>query len=239
MVQIALISVVIPAHNEERYITASLASIAAQTHPLSDLECVVVDNCSTDQTAEVVARFAAEHADLRITVVSEPEAGVSRAKNRGAKAANGEVLVFLDADSRMTPSLIADIIAHRVTGHPAGSIRIVADSTDPLEHGFFALLELGKVLFGIRAQMLYCDRALFLALGGFRPELHQAEDLDFLQGVRRHLSEHGSDSVCHVRSSAIATSTRRLRGGPFRRNLIATFVRWLLASVGIGREWKY
>lgn len=242
----ALVSVIIPARNEEEYIASSLASVTEQVYPLPDLECVVVDNGSTDHTAAVVTRFAEDHPDLHICVESVPKPGVAGVKNRGAEVAKGEVLVFLDADSRMTPSLISDIAAHRDAGYPAGSIRIVADSTDRLERGFFAILELGKVLFGIRAQMLYCDRLLFLSLGGFRPELRQAEDLEFLRRVRKHLREQSMgrpnprrSAVCHVRSSAIATSTRRLRGGRFRRNLIATFVRWLLASLGIGREWRY
>jgi hypothetical protein len=172
--------------------------------------------------------------------VCEPELGVARAKNRGARVATGAILLFLDADSRMERTLVADVSRAYRSGAPAGSIRIAADSADPLERGFFALMEVGKVLFGVRAQMLYCDRELFLALGGFPAELYHAEDLEFLQRVRAHLSgRSGHDEVVHIRSSRIFTSTRRLQGGSLRRNLLVTFARWLLAFMGIGREWKY
>lgn len=235
----ATVTVVIPARNEEKFISSALASVADQNYPLDRVECVVVDNGSTDQTGPVARDFASTHPELAISVMPEPQEGVARAKNRGAQAATGQILLFLDADSRMDPSLLSDVIAHYDAGNPAGSIRIVADSNDALERGFFALMELGKVLFGIRAQMMYCDRKLFHDLGGFRPELRQAEDLEFLRRVRKHLKKSGHGVVCHVRSSAIATSPRRLQGGRLRRNLVTTFVRWTLASMAIGRKWEY
>lgn len=233
------ISVIIPARNEEAYIENALTSVATQDFPLSEIECVVVDNASTDGTAAVVRAYAAGHPEPPILVVREETPGISRAKNRGACAARGGILIFLDADSRMTRCLAADVAASHAAGSPAGSIRIVADSTDPVERSFFALLELGKVLFGIRAQMLYCDRALFCELGGFCPDLQQAEDLEFLQRVQQHLRERDGSEVPHIRSSAIATSPRRLRGGHLRSRMIATFVRWLLATFNIGRKWPY
>lgn len=233
------VSVVIPAWNEEQYIARALASVIDQRYPHPQLECVVVDNGSTDGTRAVVESFRAAHAGWKINLLSEAERGIGRAKNCGARTATGEVLLFLDADSRMEASLVGEVVAHYRGGHPAGSIRIVADSTDRLERGFFALLELGKVLFGVRAQMLYCERELFWQLNGFRPELCQAEDLEFLRRVRRRLRPTKRRAVCHVRSSAIATSPRRLRGGPLRRQMIVTFFRWVIASLGIGRRWKY
>ena len=233
------VSVVIPARNEESYIAAALASVAAQDYALDRIECVVVDNGSEDGTGAAARAYAAAHPELDIVVVGEPAAGIGRAKNRGGGAARGRVLIFLDADSRMAPSLVRMVIASHEAGDPAGSIRIVADSTDLLERGFFALMEVGKVLFGVRAQMMYCDRSLFLSLGGFRPELRQAEDLEFLRRVAERLREGGQGRVTHIRRSVIATSPRRLRGGRFRGRLIATFARWLLAFLGIGRKWEY
>jgi glycosyltransferase involved in cell wall biosynthesis len=233
------VSIVIPAYNEEAYIQRALLSVAAQTYPLDRLECVVVDNASTDATSKVAMDFATRHPELRLLVIAEPTVGVSQAKNRGATVAQGDILVFLDADSHMKPDLIQAVVERYQSGYPAGSIRVVADSSDLLEQGFFALMELGKVLFHVRAQMLYCDRALFLTLGGFRPELKQAEDLEFLRRVREHLHRNGGEALCHVRTSAIVTSPRRLREKPFRLSLITMFLRWLLAFVGIWRTREY
>ena len=233
------VSIVIPAHNEAGYIEAALSSVAAQDYPVDCLDCVVVDNASTDGTARVAQDFAARHHELHLVVVAEPSLGVARAKNRGARQATGTILVFLDADSRMTPHLVRDIVAQYHAGAPAGCIRIVADSDSLLERGFFELMELGPVLFGIRSQMFYCDRALFLALGGFDEELRLAEDLEFLHRAKEHVRQKGMGTVSHIRTSAIATSPRRLRARPFHLGIAMVFVRWALAFAGIGRKRDY
>jgi glycosyltransferase involved in cell wall biosynthesis len=234
-----LISVIIPARNEEAFIEAALESVRAQTFPREQLECVVADNGSTDGTVEVASRWASKVGDLAVSIVHAPDPGVGRAKNAGAREARGQILMFLDADSRMTPHLAADVLVHAEQGAPAGSIRVVADSGHPVERGFFALMEIGKVWFGVRSQMLYCRRDLFLAVGGFRPDLQLAEDLEFLDRVKKRVREDGLGNVTHVRSSAIATSPRRLRSRPFHLGMVTMFGRWLLAFAGIGRTRKY
>jgi glycosyltransferase involved in cell wall biosynthesis len=234
-----LVSVIIPARNEQPFIQAALASVAGQRYPPELIECIVVDNASTDGTAAAALEFADSHPGLTVSVVREPAVGVGAAKNRGARSARGAVLLFLDADSRMQPGLVRDVVEQYRRGFPVGSIRITADSRHPLERGFFALMELGKVLFGVRSQMLYSDRRLFLTLGGFHPDFHIAEDLDFLRRVREWQQAHGGKPVCHIRSSAIATSPRRLRERPLHLSVITVFARWALAFAGIGRSRKY
>ncbi len=233
------VSVVIPAHNEAGYIEAALASVIAQDYPSHCLECIVVDNASTDGTARIVKEFAARHEGLDLRIVTEPLLGIARAKNRGARQATGAIIIFLDADSRMSERLARDVVAQYHAGAPAGSIRIVADSDSWLERGFFDLMELGPRLFGIRSQMFYCDRALFLALGGFDETLNLAEDLEFLRRVKKRLRRKGSETVRHIRTSVIATSPRRLRERPLHLSLITVFTRWALAHAGIGRKWSY
>src|SRR5713226_4904895 len=93
------VSVVIPARNEEGYVGAALASVAAQTWPLERVEIVVVDNGSADATADAVRTFAAAQPRLVVKLIDEPVAGVARTKNRGAWAAEGMWLIFMDADS--------------------------------------------------------------------------------------------------------------------------------------------
>jgi glycosyltransferase involved in cell wall biosynthesis len=205
------------------------------------LECVVVDNASTDDTARLAEAFAARHTELDLRIVTEPSPGIARTKNRGAHHATGALLVFLDADSRMTPDLVRDILAQYHAGAPAGSIRVVADSDSRLERGFFDLMELGAVIFGIRSQMFYCDRALFLALSGFDETLQLAEDLEFLRRVKEHLRQKrdGKGSVSHIRKSVILTSPRRLRAQPHHLGIVTLFARWALAFAGIGRNRAY
>ena len=228
------VSVVIPARNEEALVAAALESVAAQTWPPSRVEAIVVVNGTEDRTL-AVARDTSERLDgLTVRLVDDPTPGVSRAKNVGARLARGELIVFLDADSRMAPDLIERIVAASDGGAPAGSVAIVADSRDLIDRGFFALIEWGKNIFGIRANMLYCSRPVFEEVGGFDERLHQAEDLDLLQRIRG-----GGREVTHVDASWIATSPRRLHEGPFRVGLVRVFVRWTLGQVGIWRDRPY
>lgn len=228
------ISVIIPARNEEAFVARALRSIARQAWPLERLEAIVVDNASSDGTAAVVLQVARELAPLRIVLVEERTPGRSRAKNRGAAVAQGTLLLFLDADSVMAPTLAAEIIAHRHIGYPAGSVRVIAETTDFFDRWFFELMEIGKTSFRIRAQMLYCSREWFERSGGFDESLEIAEDREFLQRLQGR-----GVPVCHLTTSWIATSPRRLRRLPLRLGLVITFLRWLLAELGVGRHWRY
>ena len=225
---------VIPARNEAGFIGRAISSVVDQTVPLRRLELVVVENGSSDDTAEAARRTLALTPGLRGTVIGQAMASIPGAKNRGAKAASAAILIFLDADSRAAPEVGQRVLDWVGRGYPAGSIKIVADSADWLDRGFFGLIEWGKGLFGIHANMLYCERDLFLRSGGFGEHIRLAEDLEFLvrlerQGVR----------VGHVMDSYIATSPRRLHVLPFRLGMITTFARWTLAHIGIGRRWRY
>lgn len=228
------LTVIIPAWNEERHVGRALASLAAQTWPRERWEALVVDNGSQDGTAQRVRDFQAAHRDCHVSLLQLPERGRGRAKNAGARCAAGRLLVFLDADSWAEPRLLEAIVASAAAGHPAGSIRIVADTANWVDRGFFALMEFGKEHFGIRAQMFYCRRDLFLAHGAFDEALEIAEDLDFLRRLQR-----AGYPVCHLRRSWIATSPRRLHTLPLRMGLLATFARWALARARIGRRWRY
>ncbi len=227
-------SIVIPARNEEAYIRGALRSVLEQEAPPGRVEVIVVDNGSTDHTAEVVRGFHEEHPELALRLLREPTPGRARAKNLGAAAARGRWVVFLDADSRMSPELLDAIARRTAAGERAGSIAVLADSEDPIERGFFALLEFGKRLFGIRAQMFYCERVLLNHFGPLDEQLQIAEDLDFLRRLQR-----GGIRVGHVEEGRIYTSPRRLRTLPLRLGVLVVFLRWALAHIGIGRRWPY
>jgi glycosyltransferase involved in cell wall biosynthesis len=91
------VSVIIPAFNAARWISQTLESVAAQT--FEDLECVVVDDGSTDETADIVSRFGSP-----VRLIRQPNGGVARARNVGISNARGRYLAFLDADDAWLPS---------------------------------------------------------------------------------------------------------------------------------------
>ena len=218
----------IPARNEAEFIIGAIASYLEQAYPADLLACIAVDNGSSDATAASIIRLADEHSQRSISLVYEGKEGVGWAKNAGAAAATQSILIFLDADSRMAPNLTLEVAREYRSGHLAGSIHVAADCGTWVDRAFFKVMEFGKVRFGIRAQMFYCDRALFESLGGFNPDFKLGEDTDFLKRAARALRSRGLPPVCHVTSSKIATSPRRM-AAKHHLGMLIMFARWLLA----------
>ncbi len=100
-----ILSFVVPAYNEEAYLSACLESILEQTRELElAAEIVVVNNASTDRTREVALRFAG------VTVVDEPRKGLTYARQAGFAATRGLLIANVDADSRLTPGWVAQVL---------------------------------------------------------------------------------------------------------------------------------
>lgn len=189
------VSFVIPARDEAALIEAALASVVHQEAPGVSMEAIVIDNGSRDQMSRVAQAFASVHPELPITVVREETAGRSWAKNADAQAARGRLLIFLDPDSRASQGLASAVVTRHRSGWGAGAIAVVADSSDWLDRHYFRLMSLGPRLFGIRAQLFFCERDLFLSLG--------------VSTRGCSLQKTGTFSIdCAPRGSASATSTR-------------------------------
>jgi len=93
-----MFSIIIPAYNEEKYIGRCLKSIL-NLKTNQEYEVIVVNNASTDRTSEVVKEILPE-----AKVVYESKKGLTRAYNRGAQEAQGDILVFVDADMVLPPN---------------------------------------------------------------------------------------------------------------------------------------
>ena len=228
------LAVIIPARNEEAYVGSALESVLEQRWPRDRLEAIVVANGCTDRTVEVVRGFAADNPDLAVVLVERDEPGVATAKNDGAEVARATRLVFLDADSRLHPELARRAASLDAAGVPAASMRLAASDGDLLDRIFYWLIEAGKVALLVRANMCYVRRDVFLAHGGFDPRVGFAEDLDFLQRIRR-----AGARVDHIWDAPVKTSARRLHQGRFRSGWLKTLARWTLVRFGIGRRWRY
>ena len=94
-----LVSIIVPCYNEERTIHLLLDAIYRQTVPKDQIEVVLADGMSTDQTREVVAAFQRGHGDLAIHMTDNPQRSIPAALNRAIQASSGEYLVRLDAHS--------------------------------------------------------------------------------------------------------------------------------------------
>jgi len=98
------VSVIVPARNAAAFVAEAVASVLAQGRDVEEL--IIVDDGSTDQTVAIVRGFA----DMRIRVVANDGAGVSAARNAGARAAKGDWLMFLDADDRLHSGAIPALL---------------------------------------------------------------------------------------------------------------------------------
>jgi glycosyltransferase involved in cell wall biosynthesis len=181
------ISVVIPAFNEERYIGEAIESVLAQTLPPD--EVIVVDDGSTDATAEVAAGYDG------VRVLSQPNRGLGAARNAGFAETSGDLLAFHDADDLMTPEKLERQVAY-LEAHPAcgivlgrQSLRVEEGADLPfwargeaLPHeaelaGRFALPDGDGT---VHTMTMLVRRDAFLAVGPFDEELRIAQDLDWL-----------------------------------------------------------
>jgi len=111
------VSVVIPAHNEEKNIAKTIEALLAQDYP--NLEIIIVDNASSDKTNEVAKKFERttnqienNNVSISLKVVHESRKGLLQARERGRKEATGEIIVNMDADCLPEPDHISRGVAH-------------------------------------------------------------------------------------------------------------------------------
>jgi len=171
------VSVVIPCFNQARYLGHAMGSALSQSH--RPLECIVVDDGSTDETAEVAEAF-------HVKVIKQGNRGVSAARNAGLAAALGELIVFLDADDELlpgalqleaaalaaTPNLAAVVTRCEAMDESGTPITVVHHEIDRanLYRGWLA----SNFVWTPGAAMF--RRAALVAIGGFADDLGPAAD---------------------------------------------------------------
>ena len=123
------LSVIISTYNRSALLMQTLQSLVEQNASRYDWECVVVNNNSTDDTAERVEQFIAEHAGFNFKMVNEPNQGLSYARNRGIRESEGEYIAILDDDERIAPDFVDAYIElfDKVEDAVAGGGPIVAE----------------------------------------------------------------------------------------------------------------
>lgn len=102
----ALVSVVVPVYNVSKYVEKCILSITGQSY--RDLQIVVVDDGSTDDSGQIVERLSGE--DTRIQVIHRENGGLSQARNTGIEAAKGEYLCFVDSDDCLESDYVEKLL---------------------------------------------------------------------------------------------------------------------------------
>lgn len=101
-----MVSIVVPVYNGEEYLERCLKSICTQSYP--DLQVILVNDGSTDGTAELCQKYVVQ--DDRITLISQENQGVSKARNVGLSLVKGEYLLFVDADDELLPNALLYLV---------------------------------------------------------------------------------------------------------------------------------
>jgi glycosyltransferase involved in cell wall biosynthesis len=190
------VSIVIPARHAAQTIAETLDSVCAQTS--GNWEAIVVDDGSTDETARIAAEFADR--DSRITVISQPGAGESAARNTGIAHARYDWLLFLDADDWISP-LHLERLTGELERHPeldavhCGSVRVAPDGTQvsdnyvPPAGDLFPTLA-QRAAFPVHACIV--RRSLVEKVGRFDTSLRKSADWDLWQRIARAGARFGA-----------------------------------------------
>ena len=176
-----LISFVVPAHNEERLIGATLDAIHAAARATREpYEVVVASDASTDTTAEIARAHGARVVDCR-------HRQIARVRNTGARASSGEVLIFVDADTLISADLVRATLDAIERGAVGGGASIRVEGRLPWWGPplVWTVSETMRVLHWAAGCYVFCTRAAFEATGGFDERVFVSEELFFSEALKR------------------------------------------------------
>jgi glycosyltransferase involved in cell wall biosynthesis len=213
-----VISVIIPALNEEKYIGRTLRSLLNQTLDRNEYELIVVDGNSKDRTVKIARKYADK-------VLVEKGGSIAYARNFGAKRARGDIVAFIDADTiapRGWLHRIKEVLAQEKIYGMGGGAQPAGGS----EAGF-AYYRFETLSHKIITALGLCHfpgyncayrRKEFLSMGGFNPKSKVAEDVEFS-------SKFGRRYPCGFFSDIfVRTSYRRFN----QQGALRVFFSWLL-----------
>ncbi len=191
------VSVIIPAYNAAETLGTTLDSLDAQSYP--HWEAIVVDDGSTDRTADVAAQ-AAER-DPRVRLIQQPQLGIAAARNTGIAAARADWLLFLDADDWIAPQHLERLTA-ALAADPAldavhcGWARVLPDGSigdtyfGPPESDLFPAFADHCALATVGVCLI--RRSLVMAVGGFDRSFRNCVDWEFWLRVARAGARFGA-----------------------------------------------
>lgn len=212
-----MISFIVPAYNEEHELSSTLRAIHAAASEADQLyEIVVVDDASTDATPEIASRAGAK-------VIPINRRQIAASRNAGARAAQGEYLLFIDADTRIHRAHVSGAIAALEAGYSGGSAWVAMDGLVPI-WGRMLWRTLSVVYFGLNlgaGAFLFTTRRNFAAVGGFDEQYFAGEEVYF----SLELKKLGGFKVL---PEPVVTSGRKLRMYPakhFLRKFFGVIVR--------------
>ena len=196
------ISVIIPAHNEEEQLPGGIDAVKKSAEICHcEVEIVVILNRCTDRTEEIAREAGA-------VIVREEAKNLARIRNAGFKASTGDIIVTVDADSRLHPHFLRIVVEKLEQKIIGGGAFVLPDrwSLGIICSGIMAARYLAKYRLSFAA--FWTTRETFEAIGGFNPEFFTIEDVDFAVRLRAYGKTLGKKWGT-VWSAPLVTSCRK------------------------------
>lgn len=178
------LSIIIPTYNSEHFLTFLLDSILSQS--FKDFEMIVVNDGSTDKTAQILSDYSAR--DQRIKVINKSNEGVAIARNTALKQAKGEYILFCDADDVMFPDALQQI-AYMLQQSQVDYLRYEFKTIDIEGKDLYPNYEIeqrkklcGKVVNATTCIKKIVRNEFFLWSGAFRHSIIKENSISFLEG---------------------------------------------------------
>ena len=198
-------SLIVPAYNEERLLPRLLDSIDVARAAYArngEVEVIVADNNSTDRTAGIAAARGC-------TVVHVDKRVIAAVRNGGARIARGEILSFVDADAQIHPRTFSEIDAALATKRAVGGATgVTLERWSPGIAVTWLIMMPMVLVTGMDTGVVFCRKQDFDAVGGYDENVLIAEDVAFLQALRRLGKVRGQRLTRVTRAKGIA-STRK------------------------------
>ncbi|MBQ3140005.1 MAG: glycosyltransferase [Ruminococcus sp.] len=196
------ISVIIPAHNEEKYIARCICSIKAAAKFYSgDVEIIVVCNRCTDRTAEIAEKHGAR-------VIFNKDRCIAKVRNAGITVADGDIIVTIDSDNRMTKGTLKEI-AHLLSTckYIGGGAHIRFERYSFPLYLNDLLCRMSFAVTGLYCGIFWAEKSTFQAIGGF-VEKKAMEDVATAKALKAYGKRKGKKYTV-LRKNTLINSTRK------------------------------
>lgn len=199
-----LVSVVVPALNEEKFIARCLESITTQNY--SFFEIIVVANGCDDKTAEIAKRYTNK-------VIETKKRGISYARNLGAKYSNGEIIVFVDADCILKSDLLSNVVKAIKSGYVGGTCNTMPDNSNLIDNLFWTLYNLISRYMQKTNGFVFFRGDIFSSLK-YNENLNTGEDIEIYHTAKNY------GKLRHIAETCIKTSMRRFEHDGYIKTLL-------------------
>jgi glycosyltransferase involved in cell wall biosynthesis len=212
------VSFIVPAFNEETLLPDTLRAIREAAAAIQEAcEIIVVDDASTDDTAGVAKSCGAN-------VISVSCRHIAATRNAGARQARGQWLIFVDADTLVTPAVVQAAVSALRAGTVGGGCKVHFEGRLPL-YGRLLIALVSPIYRGLGLAagcFLFCTQSAFQAVGGFDETLYAGEEAFLSRTLRRQ-------GRFVVLREQVSTSGRKLRAHS-GRELLGTLLRLALGG---------